>query len=308
MNKRKITKDPRKANLITHTGRFHPDDVFSTVLLSKLLKKPLIARVSSVENRNPNAIVYDIGLGIYDHHGKEAKMRNEKIKYCSFGLLWNDFGRDYLKKVENENIEELFTIIEEKLVMQIDGIDNGNFPTITADYSLMDLDYVIDLFNTCWDEKKDSDEFFLIACDIAEQIFDQLIKKEKARVKAKKIIEQEIEKTVGNILVLQESMPFKDAICDSKNPKARNIKIVITPSNRGGYNIKPMATSKEEKTLVINFPQEWWGLKEEELKKVTQIPTIRFIHATGFLACTDTLEDAIALSKKTLEIETNSVA
>ena len=176
----KITKNPEEANLITHNNKFHPDDVFSTVFLSKYIENPILYRIGVGEVNYPNAIVYDVGFGKFDHHGVDAKYRpNSKLKYCSFGLLWTEYGKDYLSKNNYEYVEELYSAIEEKLVKQIDGIDNGIFPEIKAEYSLLDLDHIIDLFNPTWEEKEvDTDEYFLRALNTAEIIFDNLIKSE----------------------------------------------------------------------------------------------------------------------------------
>ena len=38
-NNLKITKNIQEANCITHTGKFHTDEVFATVILSKVLKE-----------------------------------------------------------------------------------------------------------------------------------------------------------------------------------------------------------------------------------------------------------------------------
>jgi uncharacterized UPF0160 family protein len=96
-------------------------------------------------------------------------------------------------------------------------------------------------------------------------------------------------------------MPYQEAIFDSENPLAKEIKIVIFPSNRGGYNIKPLTISKSSKELVVNFPKEWWGLHDEDLANTSKIPGARFIHLSGFLAATDTLEAAYTLANKALE-------
>ena len=170
----KITKNPEEANLITHNNKFHPDDVFSTVFLSKYIENPVLYRIGVGEVNYQNAIVYDVGFGKFDHHGVDAKYRpNSNLKYCSFGLLWTEYGKDYLLKNNYEYIEELYNAIEEKLVKQIDGIDNGIFPEIKAEYSLLDLDHIIDLFNPTWEEKDvDTDEYFLRALNTAEIIFD----------------------------------------------------------------------------------------------------------------------------------------
>ena len=58
-----LTKQIDEANCITHSGKFHVDDVISTIFLSKIIEKVILLRVSSVGNKNlENKIVYDIGL------------------------------------------------------------------------------------------------------------------------------------------------------------------------------------------------------------------------------------------------------
>ena len=298
----KITKNPEEANLITHNNKFHPDDVFSTVFLSKYIETPILYRIGVGEVNYPNAIVYDVGFGKFDHHGVDAKYRpNSKLKYCSFGLLWTEYGKDYLSQNNYEYVEELYSAIEEKLVKQIDGIDNGIFPEIKAEYSLLDLDHIIDLFNPTWEEKEvDTDEYFLRALNTAEIIFDNLIKSEYAKIKATKKVLNCIDNVKDNMLILDEYLPYQEAVFTSTNPKAKEIKIVILPSNRGGYNIKPITVSKDSKELLINFPKKLFGLHDEELAKISGIKTARFVHLTGFLASTETLEDAILLAKQAI--------
>ena len=95
-------------------------------------------------------------------------------------------------------------------------------------------------------------------------------------------------------------MPYNDCIFTSKNPKAKEIKVIILPSNRGGYNIKPITISKDSKELLINFPLIYRGLHDQELAEISGIKTAKFVHASGFLASTETLEDAIKLAKQAI--------
>lgn len=300
--KLKITKNPQEANLITHDNKFHPDDVFSTVFLSKYIDNPVLYRIGVGEVNYPNAIVYDVGFGKFDHHGVDAKYRpNSKLKYCSFGLLWTEYGKDYLTKNNYEYVDELYLAIEEKLVKQIDGIDNGIFPEIKAEYSLLDLDHIIDLFNPTWEEKDiDTDEYFKDALITAEIIFDNLLKSEYSKIKATKKVLSLIDTVKDNILILDEYLPYQDAVFSSDNPKAKEIKVIILPSNRGGYNIKPITISKDSKELLVNFPKEYRGLHDNELSQLSGIETAKFVHLSGFLASTETLEDAILLAQKAI--------
>ena len=206
-----------------------------------------------------------------------------------------------LGTISYEYVEELYTAIEEKLVKQIDGIDNGIFPEIKAEYSLLDLDHIIDSFNPTWEEKEvDTDVNFMKAYEIAEIIFDNILKHEYAKIKATKKVLSCIDNVQDNMLILDEYIPYQEAIFTSTNPKAQEIKIIILPSNRGGYCVKPRTISKESKELLINFPKEYRGLHDEELAQISGIKTAKFVHLSGFLASTDTLEDAILLAKQAI--------
>lgn len=298
----KITKNQQEANLITHNGKFHPDDVFSTVLMSKIVSNPILYRAPVGYIDNQKAIVYDVGYGKFDHHTTDAEYRpNSKLKYCSFGLLWRAYGHEFItKNVETTNPEALFTSIEEKLIKQIDGIDNGIFPKIEAEYKLLDVDKIIDMYNPTWEEKGDTDTYFAKALDAAEIIFENVIRTENSRLKAAQIIEEKIKETKENILILDQFMPYREAIFDSPNPLAKEIKVIILPSNRGGYNIKPRTITKDNEELLVNFPKAYRGLHDDELAQKSGIKTARFVHLSGFLASTETLEDAIALAKQAI--------
>ena len=297
----KITKNIKEANLVTHTSTFHPDDVFSTMFLSKIIENPIVCRTSSTDEAEEDAIIYDIGFGKFDHHGPTPRKRTNNLTYCSFGLIWDFYGRDYLKTLNPIDVEKLWQAIDQKLVMQIDGIDNGVFPKINAPYYLSDLDKIIDLFNKAWNEEVDNDDNFLLAVSVAEQIFDRLIVKENARLKANIIVEEQINNVKDNILILKDYLPYEDAMWGSENPKANEIKAVIYPSSRGGWSIKPRTVAKDSKELAYKFPEEFLGMHDEELVKKSKIKTARFVHSGGFIACASTLEDAILLAETAIK-------
>ena len=92
-----MTKNIDKANCITHSGKFHVDDVISTIFVSKIMENVVLMRIPIIQNRNlKNKIVYDIGLGEFDHHQKNRNGQRENgIYYSSIGLLWKKFGKKY---------------------------------------------------------------------------------------------------------------------------------------------------------------------------------------------------------------------
>ena len=105
----KITKNIDEANCITHSGTFHADEIFATLILSKILPEITLIRVQEFrDNPKDNVLVYDIGAGKYDHHqlgGNGA--RQNGVKYAACGLIWKEFGKQLLEKynVEDDELE-----------------------------------------------------------------------------------------------------------------------------------------------------------------------------------------------------------
>ena len=124
-----LTTKIDKANCITHSGRFHVDDVISTIFLSKIINKIVLSRVPTIENKNiKDKIVYDIGFGEFDHHQKNRNgQRDNGIYYSSIGLLWKKFGKEYLKEIRVKNIDKTFEYIDRELIQNIDATDNMQF-------------------------------------------------------------------------------------------------------------------------------------------------------------------------------------
>ncbi|HBI60620.1 MAG TPA: hypothetical protein DDY31_05330, partial [Lachnospiraceae bacterium] len=69
----------------------------------------------------------------------------------------------------------------------------------------------------------------------------------------------------------------------------------------GGYSIQGVPVSMEDNSLVCDFPKEWWGAEAEELPKISGIVSLHFCHPNGFLAATDTLEDAVRAAEYAIE-------
>lgn len=296
-----ITKDINDANLITHAGTFHADDVFATAFLTKIIDNPVLYRINNYSNDiKTDAIVYDIGGGEFDHHQINAKVREENFKYSSIGLLFEKFGEKYIRTLVDDNIEEIVCEIDKNLIKQIDAIDNGIFPYIECEYNVTLLSDIISLFNPTWDDKTDRDELFLNAVKLAEFIFDREVNKIISKIKARDKVIEAIKENDGSILYLEEFMPFKDFILESTNPKALDIKFVIFPSIRGGFTVHTVPTSKLIRDPKLRFPVSISGLRDEELRNKTGIKTATFVHADGFIGAAETLEDAFLLANYAL--------
>ena len=234
-----IVKELKEANCVTHGGKFHSDEIFATVILSKILTNIKLIRVNEVTDSMresiDNKLVYDIGGGEFDHHQAGGNgQRDNGVKYASCGLIWKSYGKKYLEKcnVKKEHIEELFIQIDKDLIQYIDANDNGQSTKIDTDYKFVELASVISAFNPCWNEIVDTDECFMQAYEIAKKYFERFIAREIAKNEAKELVENAIENSKEGIMILEQFMPWEEAVLTSTNPKAEKINFVVFPSNR----------------------------------------------------------------------------
>ena len=296
-----VEKFSEKTNCITHSGVFHADEVLGTVILEKALGDLSIARVAEVPADLPDGvIVYDIGRGEFDHHqpGGNGKRENG-VAYASAGLLWRAFGRKVVKG--STNPDYLWNYVDESLIQGVDAADNGDILVTDETNRIFSFTKMIAGFNPEWDTKKSFDQAFLEAVDFAETVFDNVITRGNALIKAKDIVERTIDNTPGRLMVLEEPVPWKDALLGSDNPHAKDILFVIYPSERGGFVWQGVPDALGGYGLRKAVPDVWRGLSGDELRKVTSIPTAVFCHQKGFAGSAETLEDAIMFAMKAIE-------
>lgn len=288
----KLIHNIKEAKYITHAGTMHADEVFATAFLDLYNKDIEVMRVSEVEKAKirKDAIVYDIGRGKFDHHQEDAKVRENGIKYSSLGLLFEEFGKDYLKQEKIEDIDEVYVGMEKELIEAIDAIDNGVFPEIIAPYKVKTISDIIKLFNPSFGSNEKEEEQFIKAVEVAKQIWQETLYSVIGKVKAKKIVLEKIKKEKNDYLELEEYLPYEETLL--KTEEGDHLLFVMYPSNRGGYGIKTIKKSLEDKTDRMLFPESWAGLENKELEKVSNIKDISFCHSGRFLVTCKTKEAA----------------
>ncbi|MBE6154901.1 MAG: MYG1 family protein [Firmicutes bacterium] len=285
-----IVKNIEEADYVTHAGNFHADDVLGTVFLEKLYDNVKLIRLKEYKD-DGRKIAYDIGLGKFDHHqAGYNKKRENGIHYCGFGLLWQEYGRDYLKKINVDDIEKTFKVFDYLLVNMIDAFDNGEY-SINSDFNIYTVSGLIELFRAKFDEDKDENECFLEAVKFGSIIFDLVIKEAISKVKQINIIKDKAKNVKDKILILDEFVPYEYAIFKLN----LEVDFVVYPSTRGGYAAHTVSTYYKGFTPRVPFNKNWAGLRDEELQKVSGIKTAKFCHNKLFLVTAETKEDVLKL-------------
>mgnify|MGYP001062199620 CR=1 FL=1 len=270
----------------THGSKFHSDDVFATAFLKILNPGIEITRGFEVPEKF-DGIVYDIGRGRYDHHQADKEYRENGCPYAAFGLVWREFGAEYIGTEEAERFDRDF-------IQPLDESDNTGKTNILAD--------IIDEFNPGWDSGEDYDKCFWKAVDFAKLVLENHFSAIASIYRAKTLVNEAMEECDGNVLVLPQFAPWKGEAIGS------SYKFVVYPSSRGGYSAQGVPVSADDKTLVCPFPEEWCGKPPEELVKITGIKTLRFCHPNAFLAAADEKEDAVKAARMALDINKNGNA
>ena len=118
----RICNIPGKA--MTHGGKFHADDVFSGALLTILNPEIQIQRAFQVPE-GYTGLVFDLGWGRFDHHQNGAPVRENGVPYAAFGLLWREFGEEFLlRHCSKEDTAREFARFDEQFVQPLDLDDN----------------------------------------------------------------------------------------------------------------------------------------------------------------------------------------
>lgn len=297
-----FTYNIKKANAITHSGCFHADELFCTVLMLFILDKVILARVPVVTAHSQSAIVYDIGGGVFDHHQPGGNgARENGIRYSSFGLMWRAYGTRILEehyKCSTKEAEMLFYMIDEELVQSIDCIDNAQLPLFTFPTRIKSISSTLSDFYPNWNRVniESENEKFLEALQVAYNIFNNIVLRNISKLKARNYVEEAIQASTQGILVLPTFMPWKDWLYASSNKKSKYINFVVFRSNRTGYTVMSVPKSNSSKVKKLLFPENWAGLTGEKLQRASNVSTALFCHSQRHIGAAKTLMGAIEMA------------
>lgn len=311
----KLPKD-RKIILATHSGSFHADEAFASVVLSEVLSKNgyeyELVRTRDESVINSSDIVFDVG-GIYDssrlrfdHHQTPGPEGREGVPYSSFGLIWKHFGLFLC----NGN-QEVWNDIEKRVAYPIDATDNGieTYKVAREGVRPILLQDVTAIFNQTWKEdidKKKQDNLFLEFVEIAKSYLNRAIIVAYENYEGILLVKDIYQKAEDKkLIVLDTALPWEEELSEKTDTL-----VVVYPSNKDNGNISwhVKAVRKdidgfERRCLIL---PDFMGLSGKELTDASNIKDLVFCHKTGYLCVANTKEAAIEAAKRTIQIEAKS--
>lgn len=294
---------PKK--LVTHSGKFHADDVFATAVLKKVFTHIEVVRSREQEVLDAGDIVYDVGLVYdpaiyrYDHHQPGgAGFRDNGIPYAAFGLIWKHFGQQLCSS------EAVWKAVDERLVERVDATDTGYASPASYTVPTLEhytLDTIAGAFNPTWTESyEQSLEYFMEYVAFAERLLEREIVRAEAFVLGRERVAQAYSDAVNKeIIILDRGYPWREVLVSYPEPKF----VVFPEVNTNRFMVQAVHQSLAGYETRARFPKAWGGLVNEALSQASGVPGSCFCHTAGFLAVHETQTGAIALAQKALNTE-----
>ena len=283
--------------VVTHSGNFHADDVFSVAALKSVFPTFTLIRTRDAEVIAKADVVIDVGgehdaaTDRFDHHQRGgAGERDNGVPYSSFGLIWQKYGLAIC-----ENNQELANAIDAGLVSTIDAIDCGHVKGVSEGIS---LSQTISMFNPTWQEEGDFDAGFNEAVDFAARVLARAIAAASGGLNAKSIVAAAIKNAQDpRVIVLEKYTPWKKTV----HTLSEQALYMVYPSQSGQWMIQTVPVEPGSFEDRKSLPKPWAGLSDAELQTETGIKDAMFCHNGLFIAGTASFESTMKMAELALQ-------
>jgi len=277
--------------IVTHSGRFHADEIFAIVMI-QMIESHDIVRSRDSEIIVQGDIVLDVGgeydhaTRRYDHHQNSFTDKRETgIPYATAGLVWKHYGETILQKYglsEQEDIQFALKWVDQKIVSDVDALDNGLFlesprPSVSMLVGMRNADSSEDddVQRACFED----------AIVFTQGIFERFVKTGVKQAFAQKEFAKYAVDLGNGIVELEKQVSFKEII-KSKPEITR----VVYPKGEEGYGVFCNGQTN-------HLPEHVRGLREHDLQAVSKLEDAVFCHKTGFMAVLKSRESALAMAR-----------
>ena len=291
----------KKIKLVTHTGRFHADDIFACATLQILLGEGNVAvtRTRDAEIIEKADYVFDVGgihdpaIHRFDHHQKGgAGARENGIPYAAFGLVWKEYGEKLCGS------KEVAQKIDEILVQAIDAGDNAVqtvAPIAGKPFPFL-IQSAFGAFKPTWKEGDNTDTGFFRAVVFAQEILSREITQTQDYFEAKKYVADIYQNTQDKrLIVLDKRYPWEELLIAYPEPL-----LVVVPTPAGTWKAETALTSFDSFERRMKLPESWAGLRDADLARVTGVEDAVFCHNGRFIVVAKTKESALKLAQLAL--------
>lgn len=279
----------------THDGTFHADEVTACALLMlfNLIDEDKIIRTRDLPVLSTCEYVCDVG-GVYDPNRK--LFDHHQVDYqgplSSAGMVLK-----YLQTTNKITSKE-YDFFNHSLVMGIDAHDNGRDP-LTPGYC--SISHVVSNFTPIQYEcgAEEQNKAFHQALRFVYEHLHRLWQRLKYTQSCREIIE-ECMKKYTKCLIFDRNLPWLETFFELNGAQHPALFVIMPSGNH--WKLRGIPPTYQERMKVrLPQPQEWAGLLEEDLKRVSGISGAVFCHKGLFISVWETKEDALKALEYTLK-------
>lgn len=319
----------------THNGTFHCDEALACFLIQLLpeYKDSTILRTRDNSKLGECDIVVDVG-GVYDekklkfdHHqrtfNESMNSLNPNFKWVtklsSAGLIYYHFGRRIIEQILELNSKDMAIVdiiydkIYENFVEEIDGIDNGiNQTEEKPKYHIStSISKRVARLNPHWNQEDfDEEELFREAMKlVGNEFVDRILFYKKVWLPAREIVlkaledREKVDEGKEILLLNPGSCPWKDhlLLLEEEKEITPSIKYVLYTDQASNWRVQCVPVHAEGFSNRLSLPEEWCGLRDEELSEKSGIKGCIFVHATGFIGGNKTYDGVLEMARMALK-------
>lgn len=289
------TKQQIPRSFGTHDGTFHADEVTACalLLLFNLIDHDKIVRTRNTEQLNKCEYVCDVG-GIYDPERK--LFDHHQVEYTG---LMSSAGMIllYLRNIRVIDTH-VYDFFNHSLILGVDAHDNGRDPQIPG---LCTYSHIVSNFTPISHDVSpvEQNKAFDDALKFAVGHLSRLLRRHQYILSCKQIVADVMEQH-SECLMFEKAIPWLEIFFELDGVH-HPAKFVIMPSGRH-WKLRGIPPTLNERMKVrFPLPQEWAGLIDQELKKVSGISGAIFCHKGRFISVWETRDDAIKALEYTMK-------
>jgi uncharacterized UPF0160 family protein len=305
--------------LVTHSGRFHCDEVFGYAILRLALGLTETGRDHSlIRTRDPAVIgaadivwdvgtVFDAAAGRFDHHQRGAPLRPDGTPYSAAGLIWQVYGERAVAALlapsgAERHASAIAAELDEGVLRRIDELDNGISSHGPVMDDLLGLGRLIGDFNPVWDRPEAAspqggDQAFLEAAALAQGVLRRRVEGLRGRLEADAtVLAAHAAGADPRILVLDRGMPWKTAVFSHELP----VIYAVSPAASGNWMVEAMPPEPGSFAQRLSLPEAWAGLEGQALAAVSGVADAVFVHVRRFVGAARSRAGAIEMARLAL--------
>ncbi|XP_035681585.1 MYG1 exonuclease-like [Branchiostoma floridae] len=318
----------------THDGTFHCDEALACYLLRKL---PRYRDYDIVRSRKPDVLAacdivvdvggqYDPATHRYDHHQRTFNETMNSLspekpwvtKLSSAGLVYLHFGQEIIAHMLGDGADKklcnvVYNKVYQNLIEEIDAIDNGvsQFDGTPRYLMTTNLSARVGRLNPAWNEadQDTTERFHKAMAMVGEEFEDRVRYYSQAWWPGRKLVRDALEARhgvdqSGQVIVMEQVCPWKEHLFELEQEMQvePSIKYVLYADQNGNWRVQcvPMETQSFQSRLPL--PEDWRGVRDDELSKLSGIDGCVFVHASGFIGGNKTRQGALLMAQRALQM------